>query len=71
MTEQELKDIQAGLKRWHSVSTETAQKLLDEIYRLRHHIGMDSMHMDVLYRERDDALRQLELFSDPKNNGGC
>ena len=71
MTDKELKDIQAGLKRWHSVSTETAQKLLDEVYRLRHHIGMEGMHTDILYRERDDALQQLQTLRDAKNNGGC
>lgn len=60
MTEQELKDIAAGLKRWHSVSTETAQKLLDEVYRLRHDRGMVQMELDLVYRERDDAFRAIE-----------
>lgn len=64
MIEQELKDIEAGLKRWHSVSIETAQKLLDEIYRLRHHIGMESMHVDVLYRELDEAFQELGRIKD-------
>jgi hypothetical protein len=63
MTEQELKDIGAGLKRWHSMSTETGQKLLDEIYRLRHHIAMENLHLDILYKERDDALRTVEELS--------
>ena len=66
MTEQELRDIQAGLKRWHSVSTETAQKLLDEVYRLRHQAAMEQMHLDLVYRERDDAYNQLELFQKGK-----
>ena len=60
MTEQELQDIGAGLKRWHSVSTETAQKLLDEVYRLRHDRGMVQMELDLVYRERDDAFRAIE-----------
>lgn len=60
MTEQELKDIQVGLNRWHSVSVDIGQKLLNEIYRLRHHIGMESMHIDILYRERDEAIQELE-----------
>jgi hypothetical protein len=60
MTEQELKDIAAGLKRWHCISTETGQKLLDEVYRLRHHIAMENMHLDIVYKERDDALRAVE-----------
>jgi hypothetical protein len=67
MTEQELKDIQAGLKRWHVVSIDTAQKLLDEVYRLRHYIGMESMHMDILYRERDEAIQELEKFKGNNN----
>jgi hypothetical protein len=67
MTEQELKDIAAGLKRWHVVSTDTAQKLLDEVYRLRHYIGMESMHMDILYRERDEAIQELEKFKGNNN----
>ena len=62
MSEQELQDIGAGLKRWHTVSVDIGEKLLNEIYRLRHHIGMEQMHLDLLYRERDDAYRQLELF---------
>jgi hypothetical protein len=61
MTEQELKDIQAGLKRWHVVSIDTAQKLLDEIYRLRHHAAMEQMHLDLVYRERDEAYTYLAL----------
>ena len=67
MTDKELKDIQEGLKRWHSMSTETGQKLLDEIYRLRHHIGMESVHMDILYRERDDALAAIEQYHTHKD----
>lgn len=66
MTEQELKDIQAGLKRWHSVSTDTAQKLLDEVYRLRHNAIMEQMHLDLVYKERDDAYRQLDLFKETR-----
>ena len=66
MTEQELQDIGAGLKRWHSVSTETAQKLLDEIYKLRHHAAMEQMHLDLVYKERDDAYRQLDLFKEKR-----
>jgi hypothetical protein len=62
MTDKELKEIEAGLKRWHSMSTETGQKLLDEIYRLKHHIGMDQMHLNLLYKERDEAIQQLELW---------
>jgi hypothetical protein len=61
MTEQELKDIQEGLKRWHVVSTDTAQKLLDEIYRLRHHAAMEQMHLDLVYKERDEAYTYLAL----------
>lgn len=61
MTEQELKDIQTGLNRWHSVSVDIGQKLLDEIYRLRHHIVMEQMHLDLVYKERDDAFKALEL----------
>lgn len=61
MTEQELKDIQAGLNRWHSVSVDTGQKLLDEIYRLRHHIAMEQMHLDLVYKERDEAYTYLAL----------
>ena len=61
MTEQELKDIQEGLKRWHMVSTDTAQKLLDEIYRLRHHAAMEQMHLDLVYKERDEAYTYLAL----------
>ena len=67
MTERELKDIGAGLKRWHSVSTETAQKLLDEIYSLRHDRGMRQMELDLVYKERDDAYKQLELWEGAKN----
>lgn len=67
MSEQDLKDIQAGLKRWHSVSTETAQKLLDEVYRLRHNAAMEQMHLDLVYRERDEAFQQLELFRGEKS----
>lgn len=63
MTEQELKDIAAGLKRWHCISTETGQKLLDEVYKLRHHIAMENIHLDILYKERDDALRAVEGLS--------
>lgn len=62
MTEQELQDIGAGLKRWHSISIDIGEKLLNEIYRLRHHIGMESMHIDILYRERDEAIQELERF---------
>jgi hypothetical protein len=61
VTEQELKDIQEGLKRWHMVSTDTAQKLLDEIYRLRHHAAMEQMHLDLVYKERDEAYTYLAL----------
>jgi hypothetical protein len=41
MSDNELKDIEAGLKRWHSVSTETAQRLLDEVYRLKKQVSED------------------------------
>lgn len=60
MTDAELKDIGAGLKRWHCISTEMGQKLLDEVYKLRHHIAMENIHLDMLYKERDDALRAAE-----------
>lgn len=66
MTEQELKEIEAGLKRWHSVSTETAQKLVDEIRKLRHNAAMEQMHLDLVYRERDDAYSQLDLFKEKR-----
>lgn len=66
MTDKELKEIEAGLARWHSVSTDTARKLLDEIYHLRHSAGMAQMELDLAYKERDDAYEQLELFKDKK-----
>jgi hypothetical protein len=66
MTNDELKDIEEGLKRWHSVSTDTARKLLDEIYRLKHHIGMESLATNILYREREDAYREIERLTGEK-----
>lgn len=66
MTNEELQDIERGLKRWHAVSTDTAQKLLNEIYRLRHNSGLDQIEINLVYRERDDAYTQLELI---KNQG--
>ena len=67
MDKQQLNDIEAGLNRWHCVSVETARILLDEIYRLQHHIGMESMHTDIIYRERDDAYREIERLKESKN----
>jgi len=66
MTEQELQDIQTGLNRWSMISTDIAQKLLDEIYKLRHSAAMEQMHLDLVYRERDEAYTQLELFQKGK-----
>jgi len=35
MSEQELSEIEKGLSRWHVVSTQTAQRLIEEIKRLK------------------------------------
>lgn len=67
MTDKELKEIEAGLARWHSVSTDTARKLLDEIHHLRHSAGMAQMELELAYKERDDAYQQLELWEGAKN----
>ena len=35
MTEEELREVEAGLPRWHSVSPDTARKLIAEVRQLR------------------------------------
>lgn len=67
MTLRELEDIEAGLKRWHSVSTDTAQKLVDALRKSWHDRGMLQMHIDLVEREKDEAYEQLDLLrQDPK-----
>lgn len=39
MTEQELAEIERGVTRWHSVSTDVAKRLIQEIRLLKAKIG--------------------------------
>ena len=69
MTLRDLEDIEAGLKRWHSVSTDTAQKLVDALRKSWHDRGMLQMHIDLVEREKDEAYEQLDLFRKNTNIG--
>ena len=65
MTPKELDEIETGLKRWHSVSTDTAQKLVDALRKAWHDRGMLQMHVDLVEREKDEAYQQLDLLRKP------
>lgn len=67
MTLHELDDIEAGLKRWHSVSTDTAQKLVDELRKSWHDRGMLQMHIDLVEREKEEAYEQLDHLNSKLN----
>jgi hypothetical protein len=47
ITEKELADIEEGLPRWHSVSPQTALRLIAEVRRLQGALTVVWNHLDV------------------------
>ena len=54
ITEKELADIEEGLPRWHSVSPQTALRLIAEVRRLQGALTLARAHLD----EARDAIQR-------------